>query len=285
MFLVRSLLNKVTRSRWFLVGASVSLLVLIVSLIGPFVAPHGPSEFTKDLLRPPSRQHLLGTDRYGQDLFSLILRGGSVTLSLAFITVGLAASLGIGWGIFAAYTRGVTAILLNRAIDVSMSFPSILTALFVLAIAGTAGKTALVVAIAFSFAPRVARVVYGSTLPILQEDFILAEKALGASHARILGIHVLPNLVAPITVLISIHLPAVILLEATLSFLGLGAPPDVPTWGRIISDGKKYMQVAPWLTVFPGMAIIITSLGFNVLGDGLRDLLDPKSVTRLYKGK
>jgi peptide/nickel transport system permease protein len=166
-----------------------------------------------------------------------------------------------------------------------MSFPSILTALFVLAIVGTAGKTALIVAIAFSFAPRVARVVYGATLPILHEDFILAEKALGAGHARILGIHVLPNLVAPITVLISIYLPAVILLEATLSFLGLGAPPDVPTWGRIISDGKKYMQVAPWLTIFPGIAIIVTSLGFNVLGDGLRDLLDPKSVTRLYKKK
>ena len=280
---LRKFLKRMARSRLFLFGGIVSLTVMILSLIAPWIAPYGPSQFTNDLLQPPSRQHLLGTDRYGQDLFSLVLRGGRVTLSLAFVTAGLAASLGIAWGILAAYMRGITGIFLNRAIDALMSFPSILTALFVLAIVGTAGKTPLIIAIAFSFAPRVARVVYGSTLPILQEDFITAARALGAGHARMLGVHVLPNLVAPITVLVSLYLPAVILLEATLSFLGLGVPPDVPTWGRIISDGKKYMQIAPWLTIFPGIAIIVTSLAFNVLGDGLRDLLDPRSATRLYK--
>jgi ABC-type dipeptide/oligopeptide/nickel transport system permease subunit len=184
----------------------------------------------------------------------------------------------------AAYTgRNIAGLLLARLIDVGLSFPSIMTALLVLAIVGTGGKTALIIAIAFSYAPRIARVIFGSTLPILEQDFILAEKALGAGHLRILAIHVLPNLVAPITVLISIYLPHIILLEATLSFLGLGAPPDVPTWGRIIADGKGYMRVAPWLTVFPGIAIITTSLAFNLLGDGLRDLFDPRSATRLYK--
>jgi peptide/nickel transport system permease protein len=205
-----------------------------------------------------------------------------VTLSLALATVFFAGVLGTLWGLMAAYTRGIVGTLLNRGVDVVMSFPSIMLALLVLAIAGTGGKSPLVIAIAIALAPRFARVIHGSTLPILKEDFILAEKALGAGHARILGVHVLPNLVAPITVLTSIYLPFVIILESSLSFLGLGAPPDVPTWGRIIADGKAHIQVAPWLTLFPGIAIVFTALAFNLLGDGLRDLLDPRSSTRLY---
>ena len=154
-------------------------------------------------------------------------------------------------------------------------------ALLILAIVGTGGRTPLIIAIAIAYTPRFARVICGSTLPLLEEDFILAEKALGAGHFRILAIHLLPNLVAQITVLVSIYLPYTIMLESTLSFLGLGVPPDIPTWGRIISDGKAYMQVAPWLTIFPGVAIIFTAMSFNLLGDGLRDVFDPKSASML----
>jgi peptide/nickel transport system permease protein len=273
---------RVLRSRLAVGGALMVGTVMVASLMAPFIAPYGVSQYTSDLLSPPSENHYLGTDSHGRDLYSRILRGGWVTLSLALATVLLAGIVGISWGLMAAYTGGVAGVLLNRGMDVVMSFPSIMLALLVLAIAGTGGKLPLIIAIAIALAPRFARVIHGSTLPILKEDFILAEKALGASHARILGAHVLPNLVAPITVLTSIYLPFVIILESSLSFLGLGAPPDVPTWGRIIADGKAHMQVAPWLTLFPGIAIVFTSLAFNLLGDGLRDLLDPKSSTRLY---
>ncbi len=274
---------KLFRSRLALYGAIMSLVVVIISLIAPFIAPYGAAEFTDNLLHPPSGNHYLGTDDHGRDLFSRILRGGSITLSLAVTIICFSASFGTLWGLLAAYTRGTIGTIINRAIDIVMSFPSIMMALLVLAIVGTGGKSALTIAIAIAYAPRFARVIRGSTLPILEEDFILAEKALGAGHLRILAIHIIPNLVGSITVLTSIYLPYTIMLESTLSFLGLGAPPDIPTWGRIIADGKAYMQIAPWLTIFPGIAIIFTALAFNLLGDGLRDLLDPRSSTRLYR--
>lgn len=258
-------------------------MTLIFCLIGPLIAPYRSSEFSPDLLRPPSEKHYLGTDGHGRDLFSNILRGGLTTLSLSIIIICLAGTLGILWGLMAAYQKGIAGTFLNRAIDVVMSFPSIMLALFILAIAGSGGKTPLIIAIAIAYAPRFARVICGSALPILEEDFILAEKALGAGHLRILGIHLLPNLVAPITVLTSLYLPYTIMLESSLSFLGLGVPPDVPTWGRIIADGRAYIQVAPWLTIFPGIAIVFTALAFNLLGDGLRDVLDPRSITRLNR--
>jgi len=259
----------------------MTLIITIISLFSPLIVPHDPSEFSSNRLNPPGRTYLFGTDEHGRDLFSRILSGGRVTLSLAISIIAIAGTFGTFWGLIAAYLKGVAGDILSRTIDFSLSFPSIMTALIVLSIAGTSGKTPLIIAIAFALSPRFARVIRGTTLPILQEDFILAEKALGAGHTRILLMHLLPNLNGQIIVLISIYLPFVIILEASLSFLGLGAPPDIPTWGRIISDGKVYMQVAPWLTIFPGLTIVITALSFNLLGDGLRDLFDPKSVHRL----
>lgn len=274
--------SKIAQSRPALYGTIMSLSMVVLCLMGPILAPYESSEFSNDLLSPPSSDHYLGTDQYGQDLFSRILRGGRITLFLAIATVCLAGMCGTVWGLMAAYTRGAVSILLNRSIDIAMSFPSIMTALFVLAVVGTGSTGALILAIAITYAPRFARVICGSTLPILEEDFILAVKALGAGHLRILMINVLPNLIAHITVLTSIYLPDAILLESALSFLGLGAPPDVPTWGRIISDGKAYMQSASWLTIFPGITIVFTALSFNLLGDGLRDILDPRSASRLH---
>jgi ABC-type dipeptide/oligopeptide/nickel transport system permease subunit len=271
------------RSRLAFFGMVMTLIVIIFSVLGPFIAPYPPSEFTSDILHPPSKAHLLGSDAHGRDLLSRMLRGGRITLSLAFSTMLICSVFGTLFGMLAAYIPGFFGNLINRAIDFIMSFPSIMTALIVLAIVTTGGTTPIVLAIAFALVPRFARVVRGATLPILQEDYLLAEKALGASHIRILGVHILHNLIAPIIVLTSIYLPYVIMLESSLSFLGLGAPPEIPTWGRIIADGKVYMQIAPWLTIFPGLAILFTSLGFNLLGDGLRDILDPKSATRLYK--
>ena len=275
---------KLFRSRLAVCGAIMSLLVVILSLVGPLLAPYGPSEFSSQLLRPPSSNHYFGTDGHGRDVFSRILGGSRITLVLSLTTVFISGLIGTFWGLFAAYTRGAASMLLNRSMDVFMSFPAIMLALFVVALVRTEGSLPLIIAISLAYIPRFARVIYGSTLPILEEDFILAEKALGAGHLRILLGHVLPNLAAPITVLMSIYMPYSIMLESTLSFLGLGAPPDVPTWGRIISDGKAYMKVAPWLTIFPGVTIIFAALAFNLLGDGLRDVFDPRSKGRLLSG-
>jgi len=275
---------KLLRSRLAVCGAIMSLLVVMLSLVGPLLAPYGPSEFSNQLLRPPSRSHYFGTDGHGRDLLSRILGGSRITLILSLTTVLISGLVGTFWGLFAAYAKGVTSTLLNRSMDVLMSFPAIMLALFVIAIVRTEGGLPLIIAISLAYIPRFARVIYGSTLPILEEDFILAERALGAGHLRILLGHVLPNLAAPITVLMSIYLPYSIMLESTLSFLGLGAPPDVPTWGRIIADGKAYMKVAPWLTIFPGITIIFAALAFNLLGDGLRDVFDPRSKGRLFSG-
>ena len=273
--------RRLWRSRAARLGGIMSLLVIILSIGAPLIAPYDPSEFSNDILLPSSGTHYLGTDEHGRDLFSRILWGGRVTLVLAIVTLSFGGTFGTLWGLTAAYTRGALGNILNRVVDLFMSFPSIMTALFVLALFGTGGKIPLTIAIAITLSPRFARVIRGATLPILEEDFILAEHGLGAGHFRILMKHVLPNLTAPITVLASIYLPYIIILEAGLSFLGLGAPPEVPTWGRIIADGKPHMQVAHWLTTYPGIAIIFTSVGFNILGDGLRDVFDPRSTRRI----
>jgi peptide/nickel transport system permease protein len=256
----------------------MALIVIILCLIAPFISPYGALEFSDDVLVPPCRNHYLGTDEYGRDLFARILLGGRITLTIAVIPLCLATAFGTSWGLLAAYAKGIVGTMLNRFIDVLMSFPAIMVALFVLAIFGTGGKAPLIIAIAITLCPRYARIIRGSTLPILEEDFILAAQALGARQLSIFLRHVLPNLTAPITVLTSIYLPYIIILESSLSFLGLGAPPEISTWGLIIADGKAYMRVAPWLTVFPGIAIIFTGISFNLLGDGLRDVFDPRSM-------
>lgn len=263
----------------FLVGS-----MLILTFFAPLIQTHPPSELSLSLLEPPSCQHYLGTDSYGRDVFSRIVMGSRESLSLALgaLTIGfLGGSIG---GLLAGYFGGVVDITISRFVDVVMSFPSIMIALFVVAIFGTAGKLPIMIAIGLALLPRFARVIRGSTLPIRQREYILAARAISASHLRIILRHIVPNLAGTLTVLCTIYFPLVILLEASLSFLGLGPPPDIPTWGRIIADGRPYLRLAPWVSVCPGIAIFITVIGFNLIGDGLRDLLDPKVASKLtYK--
>lgn len=269
------------RSKLGVVGSIIVLIVVIVSVLAPLISPYNVNTFSQDQLSPPSLVHLLGTDSFGRDLFSLILWGGLNTLLFAILTLTFSAAIGISWGLIAGYSGGIIDTLLSRAIDVMMSFPAMIIALLIIATLGTAGKIPLMLAIAATLSPRFARVIYGSTIPFRQNDFILAAKALGAREMRIILMHVLPNLAGPIIVLCSIFMPYVIILESSLSFLGLGVPPDFPTWGRIIADGRKYFQLAPWLTFFPGGAIMLSAIGFNLLGDGLRDVLDPRFAGKL----
>lgn len=269
------------KSKFGVTGSVIVLIMGIGCILAPLISPYNINTFSQDQLSPPSFVHIMGTDSFGRDLFSLILWGGLNTLIFAILTLIFSAAIGISWGLIAGYSGGILDLLLSRAIDVMMSFPAMMIALLVIGTLGTAGRIPLLLAIAATLSPRFARVIYGSTIPFRQNDFILAAKALGAQEVRIILRHVLPNLVGPIIVLCSIFMPYVIILESSLSFLGLGAPPDLPTWGRIIADGRRYFQLAPWLTFFPGGAIMISAIGFNLLGDGLRDVLDPRFAGKL----
>lgn len=268
-------------SRLAVAGLVISTWIIILAIFAPFIATHSPSGLTLEMLNPPSAEHYFGTDSYGRDVFSRIVMGSRESLGIAIAALGIGFIGGSILGLLAAYFRGMIDNLCSRFVDIMMSFPSIMIALFVLAIFTTAGKTPLTIAIGLTLIPRFARVIRGSTLPICEEDYVLAAKAAGARNLRIIVRHIIPNLVGPIMVLCSIYLPYVILLESSLSFLGLGPPPEVPTWGRIIADGRPYLRTAPWVAVFPGIAIMITVIGFNLIGDGLRDLLDPKTAGRL----
>ncbi len=258
-------------------GLALTGIVVLSALFAPIIVTHEPSSLSKDRLQPPGTSHLFGTDSYGRDVFSRVILGSRESLLIALSALLIGFVLGGLSGILAGYLGGWLDFLLSRLTETMMCFPSIMLALFVLAVFGAAGKTPLIIAVGLSLVPRFARVVRGAILPIREQDYIVAARGLGAGSAGIMWRHVVPNLVGPLTVLCTIYLPVIILLEASLSFLGLGAPPDVPTWGRIIADGRPYLRTAPWISVYPGIAIMLTVIGFNLLGDGLRDILDPKT--------
>lgn len=269
------------KSKMAMAGSAISAAIALLMVFAPLVATHSPSKITLDMLSPPSPAHYFGTDSYGRDIFSRVVMATRDTMAVAALSLSIGFLGGLVLGVLGGYIRGKLELLLNRVTDLAMSFPSIMIALFIIAIYGSQGKNPLILAIGLTIVPRMARVIRGATLPIVAQEYVHAARALGGTSLRILIRHVLPNLVGTLVVLISLYLPEVILLEASLSFLGLGPPPDVPTWGRIISDGRAHIRTAPWVTIFPGSMIMITVIGFNLLGDGLRDLLDPKGRGRL----
>lgn len=268
---------RIFRHRMAVVGLLMVGVVVVGAAFAPLLSPYRPSAMSRDRLQPPSAKHILGTDSYGRDVFSRVLYGARESLILGALALLIGATIGATLGIVAGYFGGPIDIVLSRLMDMMLSFPSIMVALFVLAVFGTAGRMPLVIAIGLSLVPRFARVARGATLPIRSQDYIVAARSLGAGDWAIIVRHVLRNLVGPLTVLCSIYLPTVILIEASLSFLGIGPPPNLPTWGRIIADGRPYLRNAVWISVAPGIAIMLTVMGFNLVGDGLRDLLDPKT--------
>ncbi len=271
------------RSKMILAGGIVVVAVLLVCTFASRISPYDPQVFSAEQLVGPSARHPFGTDSYGRDVLSLMLNAGWGTLGLAVSTLLLSAGVGISCGILAGYSAGPIDLMLSRVMEVLMSFPAMMVALLVVGFFGSSGRAPLILAIAITLAPRFARVLRGSTLPFRTIEYVVAARSVGATNLGILVRHVLPNLVAPIVVLCSTYLPYVILLESSLSFLGLGAPPDAPTWGRIVADGRHYFRAAPWLVVFPGLTITLTAIGFNLLGDGLRDALDPHLRGRLVQ--
>ncbi len=266
----------IKRNKMAMVGTAVILSLVVIAIFAPFIAPHDPIEqnLEKRLLHP-NKEYLLGTDDLGRCTLSRIIYGARVSLQIGIVVVGITSIIGVMLGAIAGYYGGIFDEIIMRMVDVVLAFPGIILAL---AIAGALGPSLFNVMLALAIVhwTGYARVVRGSVLSIKEKEFIEAARALGASDAHIMFRHVLPNVMAPVIVMATLGMAHVILSAAALSFLGLGAQPPIPEWGVMINAGRVFMRTAPRLMAFPGLAIMVTVLAFNFLGDGLRDVLDPR---------
>lgn len=265
----------VFRRRTAVLGLFMIAMAVLAAVFAEYVAPYDPNALAPaDRLSPPSRRHWLGTDDFGRDAFSRMLNGARVSLAIGALVAGFACLAGMLIGMFAGYYRSVDGIFM-RVMDGIMAFPGILLAIAIMAALG-ARVSNVIIALSVVYVPRVARVMRGSVLVAREAQYVEAALALGQSEVGVLLRHILPNCISPLVVQVSFIFANAVLGEASLSFLGAGVPSDVPSWGTMLSEGRLYMQRAPWLTVFPGIAVLITVLGLNLLGDGLRDALDPR---------
>jgi len=258
------------------VGLSMSLLIVITALVAPWVSPYDP--IAQDMTiqhAPPGWKHPFGTDSYGRDEFSRILWGSRVSLVVGILSVLFAMAVGIPLGMIGGYRGGRIDNLINRFIDMFMSFPIVILGLLVLAIMGP-GLIKIVIAIALAITPRIARLARGSTLGLKGKEFIEAARALGQNQIKIMFVHILPNILGELLVMGTLWVATAIIVEASLSFIGLGVRPPTPSWGAMIRDGLDQLTNAPWLSFFPGLAIFLSVFSFNLIADGLRDISDPK---------
>ncbi len=263
-------------NRLSLAGGALLLLIGLSASFAPLLAQAEPDQQQlTERLQPPSSRHLLGTDDLGRDVFSRLLHGGRVSLRVGLLAVAISVTLGTLVGLVAGFFGGVVDVLLMRLVDIVLCFPTIFLILMVIAFLEPSLWNVMAV-IGFTSWPGLARLVRGETLSLRERDFILAARGLGLSTPRILFVHLLPNLVAPILVSATLGVGGAILTESALSFLGLGVQPPMASWGNILTSGKDYLHVAWWLSVFPGVAILFTVLALNLLGEGLRDVLDPR---------
>lgn len=259
-------------------GASIFiLLLLVIAVIGPYIAPYDPYEpdYNSTLLGP-SKEHIAGTDEYGRDIFSRLLVGARISLSVSFLSVCLGAIGGIVLGLISGYFGGWLDRLIMRSSDVMFAFPDLLLAIAIVAILGP-GLINVIVAVSVFSIPSFARLVRGSTLEGKETVFVEAAKSMGASHRRIMFKHIFPETVGSLIVFITMRIGTAILAASSLSFLGLGASPETPDWGAMLSLGRDYLGTSSHVVMMPGLAIFLTVLAFNIVGDGLRDALDPKT--------
>ena len=257
-------------------------VLVVVAVFAPLIATHSPTEQSlPDKLKPPawqeggSREHLLGTDMLGRDLFSRLVYGARVSLTVAAFALLSGGLIGLAVGIVAGYSGGKTDAFLMRVVDATLTFPTILIALL-LAVSLGAGLRTIVIAITVIIWARFARVVRGEVLGVKTRDFVSLARVHGCSHVRIMAIHILPNVMNTFMVLLTLHIGFVIIVEASLSFLGAGIPPPTPSWGQMVADGRSHIASAWWLAALPGIAIMLVVLAFNLFGDWLRDWLDPR---------
>jgi peptide/nickel transport system permease protein len=264
------------RSRAAVVGLTLTLLFILLALLAPVLATHDPTAFTLgQQLRPPSPTNLIGTDELGRDILSRVLYGARITLLITLGAVLVSLVIGTVLGVVAGFLGGWTDTLIMRVMDVLLAMPGFLLAIAIIAALG-AGTFNVVVAVGIFSIPSFARVARGSTLSVKQQDYVLAARALGGASAAIMWRHVLPNVTPPLVVQTTLRLATAILTASGLSFLGLGPQPPTPEWGAMLSTGRNFITSSPQLATIPGLAILLVAIGFNLLGDGLRDALDPR---------
>jgi len=277
----RAAWRRLGRLKWGLGGAAVFLVIVLSAVFAPVISPHDPlSVDIRHRMVPPSwmdggtREHLLGTDQIGRDLLSRVIWGGRVSLVVGVTAVLLSATIGVLLGLAAGYFAGQVDWSIMTVINVMLTFPFVLLALAVIAVLGPSVPNMITV-LGVTGWPVYARVIRAETFALREREFVLAARALGMSHARIIFGQILPNLVSPIVVVATLQIAQVVILESFLSFLGLGVQPPTPAWGNMLGEGRVYMLNSWWIAAFPGLAIFITTLVINLMGNGLRDWLDP----------
>ena len=264
------------QNRSIQLGGGIILLLVILAIFAPIIAPYDPAKLALGKrLSAPSAAFLFGTDEFGRDIFSRVVFGARLTLYVGLVAVGIGLVSGVTIGVLAGYFSGWIRTLLMRSIDYLYTFPDILIALGLVAFLGPSLSNVMI-AVGISVIPYYARVTYSVVLIERNKPYFEASEIVGASHLRLIVKHLIPNILPPLIVVASLGFSAAVLSAAALSFLGLGAQPPDAEWGRMLADGRNYITRSPWILLFPGLAIIITVLGFNILGDGIRDVLDPR---------
>jgi ABC-type dipeptide/oligopeptide/nickel transport system permease subunit len=275
MSFFKTFLYLLERNRLAFVCFAVIAAIVLVAIFAPFVATYDPNEpDLKNKLSGPTSQHWLGTDQLGRDVFSRIVWGARVSLKVGIVAVGIAFMLGTGIGMFGAYFGKWSDEISMRGVDIMLSFPMILLSILIIAFFGSS-LINVMLAIGISLSPRFARLARGLTLSVKELEYIEAARAMGAGKLRICIRHIFPNILTPLMVTATLYVSTAILIESSLSYMGLGVQPPDPTWGSIINEGRQVIRIMPWISIFAGLAITITILSLNILGDALRDILDP----------
>lgn len=272
----KDFMKRYLRHSLVMTGSVIVLILLFTAIFGPSLAPYDPlqMDFTARFA-PPSAEHLFGTDEFGRDTFSRVLYGARVSFQVAFIAVAISGTVGIFLGALAGFFGRWVDEVIMRIMDIMFAFPAVLLAITIMAILGRGVENAMV-AIGIVYTPIFARVTRAAVISVRGREYVTAARALGQGDLTIIFQHILPNAIGPIIVQTSLSLAFAILAEAALSFFGLGTQPPDPSWGIMLSEGRAYLQQSPWMGIFPGLAIMVAVMGFNFLGDGLRDLLDPR---------
>jgi peptide/nickel transport system permease protein len=272
----RQAVRRLQRNPGAMLGLVILAALVLAALLAPAISPFDPiKQNATDAMQGPSLKHWLGADQFGRDILSRLLFGARISLRIGLVSVGIAASIGIVLGLLAGFYGGWLDMLISRFIDLLLAFPGILLALVIVTVIGPSLFNVMV-AVGISAVPNYARLVRGTVLAARENVYVEAAEAIGARDRTILVKHILPNVLGPVIVLSTLGIAGAILSGAALSFLGLGAQPPTPEWGAVLSDGRNYLRQAWWISTFPGLAIMVTVLSVNLLGDGLRDALDPR---------
>ncbi len=269
-------LKKFKENRRALFGTGLALVLLFAALFAPFIVPFDPFEMQlEEILQSPSSKHLMGTDQFGRDIFSRLIYGARISLMVGIGAVTVKMLLSVMMGLFAGYLGGVVDQVIMRFLDIIYAFPRLLLAMLILAVTGPS-LLAITIVLAITGLPRFTRIIRGAVLSVKERDYVLAAKAIGVKQMRMVFLHILPNVIAPVLILLSLEMAHVIMSESSLSFLGFGVEASIPSWGNMLSDGRPYIRERPAMVLYPGFAIMVTIMAFNFLGDALRDILDPK---------